>query len=494
MNETMIQYFHWYTPPGGLLWTELKEKAAWLSSIGITSAWLPPAYKASGGGYSVGYDVYDLFDLGEFDQKGTVPVKYGSKEQYQQAIQALRDQNIKVIADIVLNHKAGGNETERFMAIKVDSADRTKPISAPEEIEAYTKFTFPGRGDTYSAFTWTYQCFSGVDFNNKTGETAIYSIQNEWGDDWEEMIDSEMGNYDYLMFNDIEFRNPAVREELYQWAIWMMEHAPFDGVRLDAVKHISPGFYNEWLDRIRQQTGKEIFAVGEYWAPGLLPLLLRYAEATEGRMSLFDSSLHHNFHTASNSGKEYDMRQVFSETLTAAMPDKSVTLVDNHDTQPLQALEAPVEKWFKPIAYALILLRQQGYPCVFYPDLFGAVYKDKGKDGNEYEIFLDKVPELEMLLKARKEMAYGVQEDYFDHANCIGWTRTGDDTHEGCAVLLSNGDAGNKVMKMGERYAGKTFVDLLQKVPGELLLDEEGGAEFYTAAGSVSVWVNKEIL
>lgn len=494
MNETMIQYFHWYTAPGGLLWNEIKEKAGWLSSLGITSAWLPPAYKASGGGYSVGYDVYDLYDLGEFDQKGTVAVKYGTKEQYQQAINALKANNIKVIADIVLNHKAGGDETEPFMAVKVDGNDRTKPVSAPEEIEAYTKFTFPGRGDTYSAFKWTYQCFSGVDFNNKTGETAIYSIQNEWGNDWEEMIDTEMGNYDYLMFNDIEFRNPAVREELYQWAIWMMEHAPFDGVRLDAVKHISPKFYNEWLDRIRQHAGKEIFAVGEYWAPGLLPLLLRYAEATEGRMSLFDSSLHHNFHIASNAGNGYDMRQVFTETLTAAMPLKSVTLVDNHDTQPLQALEAPVEKWFKPLAYALILLRQEGYPCIFYPDLFGAVYKDKGNDGNEYEIILDKVTELEMLLKARKELAYGAQEDYFDHANCIGWTRNGDDTHEGCAVLLSNGDAGNKTMKMGERYAGKTFVDLLQKVPGELLLDAEGRAEFYTAAGSVSVWVNKEVL
>jgi hypothetical protein len=41
----------------------------------------------------------------------------------------------------------------------------------------------------------------------------------------------------------------------------------------------------------------------------------------------------------------------------------AVTLVDNHDTQPLQALEAPVEDWFKPIAYAFILLRKDGYPA-----------------------------------------------------------------------------------------------------------------------------------
>jgi alpha-amylase len=69
----------------------------------------------------------------------------------------------------------------------------------------------------------------------------------------------------------------------------------------------------------------------------------------------------------------------------------SVTLVDNHDTQPLQDLEAPVEPWFKPIAYALILLREEGYPCVFYPDLYGAHYIDKDAAGNDQEIFFLKL-------------------------------------------------------------------------------------------------------
>lgn len=31
-----------------------------------------------------------------------------------------------------------------------------------------------------------------------------------------------------------------------------------------------------------------------------------------------------------------------------------------HDTQPGQALEAPIEGFFKPLAYALILLRAEG--------------------------------------------------------------------------------------------------------------------------------------
>lgn len=36
-----------------------------------------------------------------------------------------------------------------------------------------------------------------------------------------------------------------------------------------------------------------------------------------------------------------------------------------------QTVETPIEAFFKPLAYCLILLREQGYPCVFYGDLYG---------------------------------------------------------------------------------------------------------------------------
>ena len=209
-------------------------------------------------------------------------------------------------------------------------------------------------------------------------------------------------------------------------------------------------------------------------------------------MSLFDSSLHQNFHQASKAGNSYDMRNIFQETLVNAMPQKAVTVVANHDTQPLQSLEAPVEAWFKPIAYALILLRDEGYPCVFYPDLYGAHYKGGGKDGKEYEIWLAKVDELENLLHARNQHAYGIQRDYFDHANCIGWAREGDEGHSGCAVVLSNGDNGNKTMEIGKRYAGKKFIDMLGKNPAEVEINRDGWGEFFAPAGSVSVWIEKQ--
>ncbi|MDJ0616582.1 MAG: hypothetical protein QNJ63_07505 [Calothrix sp. MO_192.B10] len=47
-NGVMMQFFHWYTPPDGNLWNELAEKAQNLAKVGITSVWLPPAYKGTG--------------------------------------------------------------------------------------------------------------------------------------------------------------------------------------------------------------------------------------------------------------------------------------------------------------------------------------------------------------------------------------------------------------------------------------------------------------
>ena len=76
-------------------------------------------------------------------------------------------------------------------------------------------------------------------------------------------------------------------------------------------------------------------------------------------MSVFDVPLHFRFHDASRSGGNYDLRRLLDGTLMHQRPIQAVTFVDNHDTQPLQALESVVEPWFKPLAYAAILLRRR---------------------------------------------------------------------------------------------------------------------------------------
>jgi alpha-amylase len=492
-NFTMFQFFEWYYPADGSLWNHFKAEVKRLKEIGIDTVWLPPAHKGMEGNQSSGYDSYDLYDLGEFDQKGSVSTKYGSKQELIDAVAAAQKAGLKVYSDIVFNHMGGGDETETFMARKVNPDNRNEFISESYEIEGYTKFTFPGREGKYSQFSWDFQCFSGLDFDARTRETAIFSIQNQNGEGWQNVVSKEKGNYDFLMHNDIDLRNANVREELKRWGKWFFKTVGVNGFRLDAIKHMDPHFFNEWLDYLRAELGHEFFTVGEYWDPYDLGSLLAYLEATEGRMSLFDAPLQGNFHKASNEGSKFNLCSIFDNTLVAANPGLAVTLVENHDTQPLQSLEQPVQKWFRPLAYALILLREAGYPCVFYTDLYGSIYKDTGGDGAEHKVRLEKVNELENLLHVRKHLAYGEQRDYFDHPNCIGWTRAGDEEHRnsGCAVLISNGDSGAKRMEIGKHFAGKVFIDYLHKIKEEIPIGEDGWADFKVGAGSVSVWVLK---
>ena len=206
-------------------------------------------------------------------------------------------------------------------------------------------------------------------------------------------------------------------------------------------------------------------------------------------MHLFDAPLHRNFHLASRHGSGYDLRRLLDGTLMRHLPHLAVTLVENHDTQPLQALESVVEAWFKPLAYAFILLRREGYPCVFLPDFEGAYYRDRGHDGQMHEVWLVSHNWiLKRLMAARRDHAYGEQQDWLDHPTCIGWTRHGSAEHPGgLAVLMSNAGEGWKWMSTGRPHT--SYVDITQHRSEIITTNEHGWAEFSCAAGSVSVWV-----
>lgn len=485
-NQTLIQYFHWYYQEQDLLWLKVAKEAENLARLGFTAVWLPPAYKGAEGNNSVGYDAYDLFDLGEFDQKNSIPTKYGDKSQYLQAIQTLQKNDIQVLADAVFNHKAGGDELEKLTVRKVNEENRHEFISEEFEIEAWTRFTFPGRKGQYSNFIWDHQCFTGVDWAENIKETAIFAIQNEYGAGWEFVPSDEMGNYDYLMCNDIEFRNQAVREELHHWGKWFYDTTKVDGFRLDAVKHISPDFIHEWIMKLKESTGRDFFIIAENWEIENAEALEQYINHTEGATHLFDSLLHYNFFRASKEGSNYPLNQIFEHTLIRLKPERTITIVDNHDSQPHQALESYVEQWFRPLAYAMILLRKEGIPCVFYPDLYGANYED-----NENQVELPIMNELSVLLQLRKEKAYGEQRDYLDHPNCIGWVRSGnqENANSGLAVVMSNGDEGFKEMEVGREFTGQTFIDALGNRQEEVIINDQGTGVFHCNGGSVAVWI-----
>ncbi len=485
-NGVMMQFFHWYCPADGSLWNELAEQSASLAEAGFTAVWLPPAYKGHGGGQDVGYGVYDMYDLGEFDQKGSVRTKYGTREELLRAVETARASGLQVYWDVVLNHRLGGDEEEEVNAVPYSDDNRHEQTGEPRTVRAHTHFTFPGRGKKYSEMEWHWYHFTATDHdNNHPDGNDILLFE---GKEFHHEVDREKGTFDYLMGCDVDVRHPEVAAELKRWGEWFADTAGVDGVRFDAVKHVGAGFFSDWLNHVRNYTGRRIFAVGEYWSYEI-SALHHFIGETSGDVALFDAPLHLKFSEASKAGSLSDLSRIFENTLVKNEPALAVTLVSNHDTQPLQALESVVEDWFKPLAYALILLREQGYPCVFYADYYGASYEDTGRDGNTHAIEIRSFrKEIDRLIELRKSHACGDQYDYFDHPNVVGWTRWGTEVKPGgLAVLLSNSEAGYKRMRTA--HPNQSFSDATGNLGEKVRSDEEGWAEFKCGPGSVSVWI-----
>lgn len=463
MKRILLQNFEWYSKSEDNLWNEVATNAHQYKKDGITESWLPPAYKAKNGVEDTGYAVYDLYDLGEFNQKNTIRTKYGTKDEYQKAIEALHQNNIKVYADIVLNHKMGADATEAVAATIVNPRNR-EILKDDIQIEAWTVFNFENRNNMYSDFKWNHNHFTAVDFDCRTQKSDIYLFK---GKTWSDNIDEEFGNFDYLMGADVDVSHPDVQNHLKEWGQWYTRTFNLDGYRIDAVKHIDFDFYNQWLSAMNT-TGKK-FAVGEYWSPDLRALH-NYLQETEYCMSLFDVPLHFNFHIASYLEDNFDMRHIFNGTLVSTQPDYAVTFVDNHDTQMGQSLESYVKQWFRYHAYALILLRPQGVPCVFYPD------------------YMWQLPKLAKIMRLSHRVD-GELYDMLDDAHVIGWSYDG---NVPAAIVMTNRHQSVKKMYVGKHHAGKRFKDLMEHITELVTIDDKGIGYFPVETKSCSVYVLEE--
>lgn len=476
-NGVMMQVFQWESPADGKFYQRLAQEAEHLKKLGITAVWMPPAHKGTSD-QDVGYGSYDYWDLGEFDQKGTVRTKYGTREELEQCIQALHDQHINVYADMVFNHKGGADHAELFRAVQVDMNDRTKDISDAHDIEGWTHFEFPGRQGKYSEFQWHFYHFTGVDFDQKSGTSGIFRIlgDNKY---WSNETDREKGNFDYLMNANIDHEHPEVQQELMHVADFMIDTFGYDGFRYDALKHISYSFTDRMSAHILEKH-PDFYFVGEYWNNNE-EVMNHFLHETEYQVSLFDVPLHFNFFAASTN-PDYDLRKIFDGSLVQDHPMLAVTFVDNHDSQPGQSLQSWVQPWFKPLAYALILLRKDGYPCIFRGDY-------EGIESASYPGMKDW---MERMLHVRHKYAHGEQDEYFVTPTKIGWVRRGtEDRPHPCVVLLSTGDIDEERMFVGEQEAGKLYGDWSGK-NSPVRIDEQGFGLFTVGPGSVTWWTEME--
>lgn len=549
INGVMFQFFHWFLPPTPTLWSTLRAEADNLRNAGIDAVWIPPPQKCAGGTSSNGYDVFDHFDLGAYDQRGGVPTKYGAKTELHDAINALHGyvlQNgqlqkvdgaryIQVYVDIVLNQKFGGEpDPDLWQAIRVNPDDRLEEYwgtgfqRGPIDIRAYTWFRYPARAGALSTFEWRARHFDSVDtvveivqngasFTDQ-GASYIYRyLHNELGyvppdKSFSTWVSLEKGNFDYLSGADIDFGRYDVREELKYWGAWLAREIGADGLRLDAVKHYTANYAREWTGHVRAQTGRPLFAVAEYIAGDTGPLHAYLTEVTATGdypqdVSLFDFPLRFKLRNASWAGDQFDLRDLNRGTLMAEQPARAVTFVENHDYQYGRDLDSHVREWIKPIAYAFILLRAAGYPCIFHGDYYGidATLDGRGQSPGK--------PYLDLLIQVRKQFALG-EERYYDDRNVAGWVRMGGvpGARGALAVVINTAATGVQAINMDTGRVNRRFYHLAtikhtgtndadgflvvrsaynqygDKAQG-LWTGADGKADFVADSGSVSLWL-----
>lgn len=383
--------------------------------------------------------------------------------------------------------------------------DRLQVTSDNKEIKAWLQFNYPARNGKYSTKTWGCDDFTAVDFDQSTGSNGIFKLAGS-DNDFETDVCPENGNYgmlsylqcidsqlislDYLMLADVAYKNPSVKADALAWVQWIHQQVPLSGFRLDAAKHLSTGFITEVLDTIKNlNNGTDAFFASEYFTDNL-DEMNSYLNALGGRVKMFDTPLLTNFFNYYNE-TETDMSQIFNQSFIAEHPNNAVTFVATHDTQPGQSLDQLyVDGWFKNIAYALILLRQEGLPCLFYGDIYG--YYNTGATSFTPS---PRSRTIANLAVARKYWAYGTQTDYFSGQSTVGWTRTGipGDRPDGLAVVISNSPTSDSlVMNVGKQHAGETWTDITQNVINQAVtIGSDGSAKFLVRGQSVSVWVNQ---
>ena len=123
-NDVMMQAFYWDVPvddslKNGTWWDSLAAKAGELSDAGITGIWTPAPSKGNFGIYDMGYGIFDHYDLGNYNQKGTTETRFGSRAELIAMVNAMHTQGIDVYTDIVLNHMyTSDDEEETNPAVK----------------------------------------------------------------------------------------------------------------------------------------------------------------------------------------------------------------------------------------------------------------------------------------------------------------------------------------------------------------------------------------
>jgi alpha-amylase len=357
----------------------------------------------------MGYDVYDYYDLGTYDQKGSVKTWFGSEPELKALISTAHGLELKVYADLVLNHNNGAD------------AEEFNPILQQKR---WTLFKPASR-----IFTRDWTCFNPSPYPNPNPGT--------FGD-----------------MPDLCHTNPRVMTGILNHAKWMIEEIGFDGFRYDFVKGFGGWIVRGIHDRqyTRNNQPVEIYGVGECWDGDTLidAWLDSVNNWADNRVGAFDFPLRYRLKDlCDNPG--FSLRTLTEGgVLMKDRPFEAVTFVDNHDFRgPDEIIDA------KMLAYAYILTHE-GYPSVYWKDYFRYGLGEPGQPSG-----------IEALVQAHESHAGGLTNILYVDDLFYAMERTGAGSQPGLVFTLNN--SGGTLKKWVQtRFKGMVLTPKAWRAQGEI--------------------------
>ncbi len=332
-EDVMLQGFYWDSQKV-TGWTKLMNYADDIAKS-FTCVWFPPSASAEGGntvgGNNVGYHPRQWNDQTSC---------WGTASDLKKLISQLHDDGVKVIADIVINHRSGdtgwGNFTE-------------------DDFGTYGKFQLD---------------VNHICCDDEMNDASQCSDANWYG----KAAGAKDTGENWGGARDLDHTSEYVQQDIEAYLNWLRGEIGYDGWRYDFCK----GYDGKYVG-IFNDASDPYISVGEYWDGGY-DAVNNWLKATGYKSMAFDFPAKYdainngigknNFSSMTWKNLDDNVQRPAGLIHHSATNAYAVTFIDNHDTY----RDDNKYKGDVPQAYAFIL-SSPGVPCVFWPHWQDKNYK-----------------------------------------------------------------------------------------------------------------------
>jgi alpha-amylase len=355
-------------------WDHIAAQAKAFSLAGFSAVWLPPMLKTPSGATpgADGYGPFDDYDVGSKKQKGSIPTRFGTREQLQRCAAILRANGLDIYLDMVEHQRVGdGGQPPQAFVFRYLGANGTPGTGR-----------FPKNPDNFLP-----QVPRDPDLGGPVADDLPFGRELA-------PINAKPKNY--------------VSDGLIAASDWLTRAVDAQGYRLDDVKGLSTDFLLPYLNS-KAMAGK--FAVGEFFDGNqlLVNQWIFNPRGMQGRPSAFDFPLKFMLTRMYNNPGQFNMADLDHAGLTGMSPLNAATFVENHDTDLQNSQKIVINKL---LAYAYILT-SEGYPCVFY--------KDYSTDPDCYKL----QPQIDNLIWIHEMLVSGATQQRWKDFDVFAYEREG---------------------------------------------------------------------